>query len=247
MKPTIIKYCYAGVIALCLSSSPLQAEELSPFYAKFDVQVAGFNLGQGVHTLSCKDQLCTLKSSAKPSGFIRNFFKDELYETSVFKQSDETIEWLSYQKRDVKYKNGEVREKTQTLRKTDDGIVSVETKQSFPYSDAAFDPMLISYAVQWLRLNQKPQADFQKLVLQTDDQQLPINFLEFATSIKLGLDFSDQALAGEKYRLETNNIEVELWILEELNWFPAKIKIFRKDKNRTIVLNLSKEPLIESN
>lgn len=233
-------------MGMLFGSSNTQAQTLNDFTAHFTVQVASFNIGQGSHTFKCIEQHCTLNSSAKPSGFIRNFFKDELYETAVLTQTDSQLLWQSYQKKDIRYKGDKVSERIKTLKKTDSAIVYTETEQSFPLQSSAFDQMSIAYAIQWLRLNNASKSEFDKLVLQTDKGQFPIHFKDFAKATTLGLDFAKSPLKTERFVLTTDKINVELWCLADYDWFPAKIKIYNKDKDRTITLQLAKAPLITS-
>lgn len=218
------------------------AENLQNFSATFHVQVASFNIGQGTHTLNCKADNCVLKSSAKPSGFIRNFFKDELYETSNLKQTADGLIWLNYTKRDVKYKNDQVFETLTRLEKQPENIVYLEKNKHFPLIEQAFDPMSIAYALQWLRLNTQPQPEFEKLKLQTAKQQSKIDFKEFAKTTSLGFDFANHPLETEFYRFATADNEVSVWLLKKYQWFPGKIQIVKKDKDRKITLNLAKQP-----
>lgn len=234
-------YCVVFIVLSVLSTT-VSAKNLEDFSARFNVQVAGFNLGQGTHKMTCIEGKCTLKSAARPSGFIRNFFKDELYETSQFIQNKQSIQWLSYRKREVKFKRGEQRETNMTLKVVEDNILLLETDKQFPKQDFVYDPMSIAYVMQWLRLNNQPRILFDGLILQTEKQQLPIHFTEFAQPISKGFDFAEQTLTGEKYRFQSDKIDVELWLVKRFNWFPAKINITRKDKNRTITLNLASPP-----
>jgi len=232
-------------IGVQLASPNTYALTLNDFTAHFTVQVASFNIGQGTHTFKCVEQNCTLKSYAKPSGFIRNFFKDELYETTELTQTDSQLLWQSYQRKDVRYKGSKVSERVKTLEKTDQAIIYTEKQQSFPLNHSAFDQMSIAYVIQWLRLNNAPRDKFNKLILQTEKGQFPINFTEFGQATTLGLAFANSTLKAEKFVLQTDKINVELWCLAEYDWFPAKIKIYNKDKDRTITLELAKAPRLE--
>ena len=228
-----------------LVSANANAQSLKNFSAEFNVQVASFNIGQGTHSFECINQNCTLKSSAKPSGFIRNFFKDELYETAELIQTDSELTWQSYQKKDIRYKGDKVSERIKTLKKTENAIVFVEKNQTFPLKQSVFDQMSIAYAIQWLRINKAPKSEFDKLILQTHKGQSKVSFSDFSKPTALGFDFANSTLKAEKFSLNTDKVKVELWCLADYNWFPAKIKIYNKDKDRTITLNLAKKPLIE--
>lgn len=218
------------------------AQSLPDFQASFVIQVASFNLGIGTHEMHCLDNQCTLKSAAKPSGFITNFFKDEMYETSQFRQTENGLRLHYYQKAEVKYKGERSETKLTTLEVKDSEILSLEKNLRFAATGEEFDPMTLAYAIQWLKVNQRPAADFQKLKLQTNKQQSPLEFTSFAQIQRLRLDFANAPMQAEFYAIDTPRSAIQLWLVEELNWFPAKIEIFNKERNRTIILTLSKTP-----
>lgn len=224
----------------------VKSAELTNFNAEFHVKVAGFNLGTGTHKFNCQQHICTLESSAKPSGFVRNFFKDELYETSVLLQTENHLQWQSYTKREVKYKNDQPQDKWSSLKVDNNQIVYSEKNQQFPLSEIAFDPTSIAYAFQWYRLNDKTKDDFEHIKLQTFKEQVPIRLQDFAQTTKLAVDFATQPLTAEHYQFETEEYKAQVWLLKDYRWFPGKIQILNKSKDRVIILNLAKAPSFQN-
>jgi len=232
-----------GLIAFSsFASMPTYAANLNDFKAQYFVEVGSFSLGKGSHQFRCESNQCTLTSSAKPSGFIRNFFKDELYETVQIQQTDDQFEWMGYQRKDIKYKNSEAREKVKTFKRADGEILFVEKDKIFPDGKYVYDPLSISYAIQWLKLNQKPESEFKQLQLQTDKQQDDISLIAYAKAGKIDLDFASKKLDSEEFSLDSKEYKINLWLLKDYAWFPGKIEIYDKRKDRTIKLILANAP-----
>lgn len=220
------------------------AQKLPEFTAVYKVNVAGFNIGTGTHHFSCQAIHCTLKSNAKPSGFIRNFFKDELYETAKIRQTEDSFLWQSYLKREIKYKGDEVREKITEIQRQKGQIVYPDKNRIFADSAYAFDPMSIAYAIQWLNLNQYPKSQYDKLKLQTHKLQSVINFQDFKINTQLSLDFGKSKFSSQVFKLQTANYGIRLWLLKDFDWLPGKIEIYNKNKARTITLELARPPVM---
>ena len=152
-----------AVVFLCLSlTQPLYAAKLPNFNAVFDVEAAGLTLGQAKHSMQCKDSICTLKSDAKPSGLAAVFFKDSSHETITLHQTENTLNWQSYHKLGISYKNDIAKEKATNLKLVteENKVVYPEKNREWPMQPQLFDVMSIAYAIQHAQLNNLPMNNF---------------------------------------------------------------------------------------
>jgi len=236
---------YLSTLFLLLSSfnAPAQAQALKNFSAQFEVEALGMTLGLAKHTFSCQSSNCTLTSSAKPSGFAAMLSSDSSTETIKLKQTDGTVQWLSYHKVGLTEKNGKPVTKEVSL-KLDNAKNKIfffknqRKKREWPAKERVFDSISLGYAMQHAKLNNRQLDDF---VLQDSNFQDKLNLQHPEKKTTIKTSFSDRALQASKYSFTSEHVEIELWLLPKYNFFPGKIRIVNQH-DKTITLSLAEPP-----
>ncbi len=215
-------------------------QPLKNFNAIFDVYVFGFDIGDANHKLACNNSLCQLTSEAIPTKWARRWVNEEMLETIQLDQSNNNIMLLEYKQLITRHKNNETTKKTVTLRRDieNNQIKFIEEQKIFAAPLHAFDMISITYAIQYLVKNQQPISD---LFLQDKDYQRKITFSESFKKDKISLNFAE-LIPTLHFAFSNEEVDAELWLIPELNYFPGKIKVHNKEKNRTVTLRLQNKP-----
>ena len=219
---------------------PAHATDLPNFKAVFDVEALGFTLGQAKQRFVCKDHNCTLTSDAKPSGLAAAFFKDSSHETVKFTQKDNQLNWLSYHKLGISYKDNKAKEKNLNLiYQPETGMINCpEKNRQWLKTGKTFDSVSIAYAIQHAVINKQPVNNF---TLQDSNFQDTLMHENTDKQAYVDLEFSDDPLDAVKYTFSSQHVNIELWLLPKYNYFPGKIRILNKDE-KTITLSLAEPP-----
>lgn len=219
------------------------AVPLPNFTSSYHVNAFGVDLGKAQQTFSCEQENCTLVSSAKPSGLAALLFSDSSIETIKLKQTEDNLIWLSYHKLGISKKNGkEVQKHTTMVRdEANNQIHFIEKNRTWPIQINTFDIMSISYAIQYFKLNNRPLKDLE-LHIQDSNFQEPLQFKIIDQPDELNLKFSYTPLKTLKYTFESKQSRIELWLLPNKQYFPAKIRLINKKEDKTITLNLAELP-----
>jgi hypothetical protein len=96
----------------------------------------------------------------------------------------------------------------------------------------------MAYGIQYQVINQRP---IDNIYLQDDKIQQKITFSTINESDEIDLPF-EEAVQTKLFAFHNGKIEAELWLLPELNYFPARIVILNKDEDRKIELELNHKP-----
>ncbi len=231
------------VVFTGLYYSNTQAALLSDFKARYDVNAFGVDLGQADHQFYCQGTQCTLTSYAKPSGFAALFFSDSATETIQLQQTPEQLTWLSYHKLGTHKKNGKTVQKHTTLQREQDKnqVTLVEKQRTWSNPEHLFDILSLPYAIQYFKLNHH-SLDRLKLYIQDSNFQEKLTFQTIDQPDTLTMKFSTRPLNALKYVFDSQQFKMELWLLPQYQYFPAKVRLINKKEDKLITLNLVEPP-----
>jgi hypothetical protein len=217
-----------------------QAAQIPSFKATFDIWVLGFKIGQAHQEMNCQNGDCHLSSEAIPPAWAKAFINESAIEKIQLKQSDEDFKWLEYKKFLTREYDDRTEKKTYTLiRREDlDKVEYVEDKKFWPNQKQIYDVISMAYGIQYQVINQRP---IDNIYLQDDKIQQKITFSTINESDEIDLPF-EEAVQTKLFAFHNGKIEAELWLLPELNYFPARIVILNKDEDRKIELELNHKP-----
>ena len=224
-------------------SSVTNAQKIPDFSAKFDVEAFGMKLGQAKQELTCKNELCTLTSHAKPSGLAAMLSSDSSKETIKLKQTKTKLTWLNYHKVGKSEKNGETVKKYRTLKlnpeaKQINSFKNKRFKKSWPSQNNLFDSVSFAYGIQFAVLNKQPIEQF---FLQDISFQDPLKLVSKEQGQNLELPFKSDFKNAVKYNFKSEHAKITLWLLPTYLYFPSKIQIIN-DNDKTITLFLAEPP-----
>ncbi len=229
-------------IILLFTSTSIFAGTLPQFKASFYVEVMGFTLGQAKHNLTCSKkntltQTCNLISTAEPSRFMRRFINESSVEKITFEQNSSNFYWLKYQKELTRRYSDRTEIKTTTLIRDEINqlIIFEEQQKQWRNKTNVFDEISIVYAIQHAMLNNLPLNNF---YLQRDKDQTAVNIEINHKTRHIDLPFAS-FLKTTVVTFKNNNMEGTIWLLNNYNYFPAKIAIHNKENNKTITLELN--------
>ncbi|MGM0540944.1 MAG: DUF3108 domain-containing protein [Pseudomonadota bacterium] len=227
-----------SVTLFTLFSTISSAATLPNFSAVYNVNAFGVDLGKARQTFSCQNGDCTLISVAKPSGLAALFFKDSSIETIKLTQTDDELKWLSYHKLGISVKDGKETQKHTTLTRDEahQKIWHSEKQKSWPLQANIYDLMSVAYAIQYNKLNNRPLTG---LYVQDSNFQDKLTLTSGGKAEALQFDFTKELIDTQRYSFESHNSTIELWLLPNHNYFPGKIRVTHKDKDRAITLNLA--------
>ena len=237
-----LSHLLTAVLLTGYASAGLTAT-IPSFQSSYKVNAFGTNLGIAKNSFSCKGENCTLVSSAKPSGFAALFFKDSSIETIKLKQSNDSIQWLSYHKLGISEKDGKQTKKHTTiaLDEANKQIHATEKKRSWAAQSQLFDVMSIPYALQYYKLNKQPISKLNLYIQDNNFQEkLKITAVDQSDTIEFG--FAEDDVKALKYTLDSNNYQIDLWLLPKTRFFPGKIRVINKHEDKTITLILAEPP-----
>ncbi len=213
---------------------------LKSFNAVFDVHVFGFNIGDTVHKMQCKDDICNLSSQAIPSRWARGLVNEEVKETIKLDQSNNDLRLLEYKRVLTRNRDGQTTQRTFTVqRDLKNNLFHVAEKQkTFDAPPHAFDMISISYAIQYLVLNNMP---LNSLFLQDRKSQEKVVFSEEFIKDEINLRFAEY-IATKRFSFSNDKVIATLWLIPELNYFPGQIRVYNKEKQRAVTLKLQSKP-----
>lgn len=221
-----------------LFSTTSSAATLPNFSAVYNVNAFGVDLGKARQTFNCQNGECTLISIAKPSGLAALFFKDSSVETIKLSQTNDELKWLSYHKLGISEKEGKETQKQTTLTRdeTHQKIWHTEKQKAWPIQANIYDLMSITYAIQYNKLNNRPLTN---LYVQDSNFQDKLTLTSADKAEALKFEFAKELIDTQRYTFESHNSTIELWLLPNHSYFPGKIRVTHKDKDRAITLNLA--------
>jgi len=221
------------------------ANTLPNFKTSYYVNAFGVELGKATHQFQCQQENCTLISRAKPSGIAAMFFSDSSIETSQLKQTNDHLTWLSYHKIGTHKKEGKAIKKHTTMKRDEasNQVIFIEKNRTWPIQENTFDIMSLAYAIQYFKLNNRPLETL-KLHIQDSNFQEKLTFKTVKQTDPLKFKFSNKHFKAVKYAFESQQFKIELWLLEDYQYFPSKIRLINKKEDKTITLNLAELPKI---
>ncbi len=224
------------------------ASPLVNFKATFDVDAFGFTIGSAKQKLNCKPsdkknrqvQTCTLTNIAKPPGWVERFINESVIETIVLEQSEQALEWVSYQKELTRRYDDRTEHKTITFKKDTvlNQIIFVEKEKTWPLQtdtkQYVYDEISIVYAIQHAVLNKNPLTNF---YIQGNKEQQKLSIYIDKQNEIIDLPFDDY-LNTTLIRFKNANIDAKVWLLNDYQFFPGRIEIENKKTDKTITLEL---------
>ncbi|BBP43388.1 DUF3108 domain-containing protein [Thiosulfativibrio zosterae] len=230
-------------VVLLLMTDTVQAVTLKDFKATFDVRVLGFNVGEATQTLSCDqdDHQCNLVSEAIPPSWARRFINEESIEKIQLSMSEEQFKLLEYKKLLTRHYDDKTEHKTYTiqLETQPKQLRYLEGDKTWPAEPLAFDVISLAYAIQYQVLNKRPLEGF---YLQDEKQQTLIELKKTFIEDDIEPDFVDDAISALRFEFSNAKIEAKLWLVPQYGYFPGRIEILNKEKDRRIVLEINKAP-----
>jgi len=227
-----------NIIIFCLLAMPSYAQPLTDFNAVFDVDVYGFTVGKATQKFNCNNQTktCLLTSVAKAPSWAKRFINESAIEKTTFHQTDTQLEWLEYHKSLTRRYDDRTEHKTITLKKQPlkNQITFVEQQKHWAIQDKVFDEISISYAIQHAILNNQPLKGF---FLQGDKQQQALTIYVDETDEIIDLPF-EEYLNTTLIVFKNANIDAQVWLLNDHNYFPGRIEITNRKTDKTITLEL---------
>lgn len=221
----------------------LSAATLPEFDATFEVHAFDIMFGISKQSFRCHNQDCTLKATASPSGLASFFVSESTYEEIQFKQTANTLKWLSYSKKAGDDLNDLENIKTVTLKRSTDQteILYLEREKRWDNQSNLFDVASIAYAIQYYKLNSLPIEGFH---LQDTSGQDALTISQIKPSQELELSDQETTLKAEQYQFKTSKAEVKIWLLPTYQYFPGRVDVYNIAKDRTITLLLQQPPKI---
>ncbi|HHS99653.1 MAG TPA: DUF3108 domain-containing protein [Thiomicrospira sp.] len=233
------------VLALLITLLPLKliAAPLPEFDATFEVHAFDIMFGTSKQSFRCQKQDCTLKATASPSGLASFFVSESTYEEIAFKQTADSLQWLSYSKKSGDDLTDLENVKTITLKRSANGteVIYPEKEKRWDNQTNLYDVASIAYAIQYYKLNSLPIKGF---YLQDTHGQDAITITQTNTSQELELADLETTLKAEQYQFKTRKAEVKIWLLPEYQYFPGRVDVYNIEKDRTITLLLEQPPKI---
>lgn len=229
------------VLFLCpwLILTGAQASSLpANFKADFSVHVLGFNIGTINHEMRCEHQNCTLTNDASPPSWAQRFINESSFETIRLQVKGANLEWLSYHKALTRRYSNETKLIDTHLTLEGDRIVYPEKQREWPSAPYVFDMISLGYALQFYALQHEQMPPF---VLQDDRQQQALTFTTQNKPSRTHLNYKSNVNA-RLYEWNTDDFDVKIWLIDELNHFPGRIEIFNKREDRRIRLSLEQPP-----
>ncbi len=230
--------CWAWLSSLLLVSA-VRAAPLPDFRAEYDVQALGMALGTSAQHFHCQaDSTCTLTARTQPQGLARLFTQEHFFEQSTLQQRTTTLYWQAYRKQKF---DGDRLIKTVTLvRQPDGSVLFQEKKRRYPPQSHLFDILTLPLYLSWCQLNAQPVPD--DLYLQDNNWQDPIHWTEKAVADTVVLVDDDREVDALRYQGDLPHARITLWLVPAFNYLPGQVEVYNKEKKKTIVLQLRKEP-----
>lgn len=222
---------------LLFSLNSVQAS-LPSFSANFDVSVYGITVGEAKHRLTCHNPVCELSSEAKPPRWAKRFINEETEESSQLSFSNNRIQLLKYTKKLTRHLEDETQIKTTILQRDNGSFKLINSDKQWQAKPLAFDIISLPYALQFLVKNQR---SLDQLYLQDDKGASKINFTRTHVSDEIDLPYEDE-ISVKRFEFSNDKISAKIWLLPQTNYFPARIEVFNKEQDRTIVLELNQQP-----
>ncbi|KUJ72172.1 DUF3108 domain-containing protein [Thiomicrospira sp. WB1] len=242
-----------GKALACLVLCPLlllltpasHAQPWPNFSATFDVKVMGFTVGQAHHAFYCVQNDCHLTSTAAPSSWAKAFINEETVDKIdlTYHPPSELTWQRSVQQLTRFYDDRVHRRQTEIVRQTATSeIVSPDKNKSFPSHPHAYDQISLAYALGfYARRHQQADHPLPEFALQRDKAQTPIHINQAFQPRTLDLPFSDD-VTTLYFSLLSDKIRIELWLMPQKAYFPAKVRVEKAEQGRTIELMLNKPP-----
>jgi hypothetical protein len=227
------------LFCLMLPALTTQAHTLpANFDANFAVYVLGFNIGTIKQQMRCHQQDCTLTNDASPPDWAKRFINESSFETIRLQLDGQNLTWLSYHKALTRRYDNETKQIDTHLIAQADQVVYPEKALTWPKPAHLFDMVSLAYALQFYAQQSSTLPAF---VLQDDQRQQALNFTTQAKPSQTHLNYKSD-MNARLYEWNTDDFEVKVWLIEELNLFPGRIEVLNKREDRRIRLSLEQPP-----
>ncbi len=228
-------------LLLCLMFPWLttQAQTLpTSFDADFAVYVLGFNIGTIKQQMRCEHNNCTLTNDASPPDWAKRFINESSFETIRLQVEAQSLTWLSYHKALTRRYDDETKQINTHLLAEDNRVYYPEKDLAWPKPAYVFDMISLAYALQFYA---QLSSDLPAFVLQDEQRQQALNFTTQAKHTQTHLNYKSD-MNARLYEWNTDDFDVKVWLIEELNLFPGRIEVLNKREDRRIRLSLEQPP-----
>ena len=242
---TLFAYPFSVFILLAtalLCSKPAQAASINAFDAVYNVHALGMTLGVSKHRFRCEQTQCTLQAVSKPQGLAKLLINEQSEETIKLAQTQNTLRWLSYQKKYGPDLSNPSSLKTQTFYLSDqlpNQVYNPKRQKSWPVQPQLYDSISLAYAVQFNVLNKKPLNGF---FLQDRKRQEAIKFIASFYEVDLTLDNGQTYSKTPLFEFQSLEADIKVWLLTEYDFFPARVDVYNRKQNKTVTLLLQEPP-----
>lgn len=228
------------LVCLPIGVSHAQNWTLSSFEAEFAVRLMGFNVGKVTHSMQCANQQCQLVSVANPPNWAKRFINESSIETIQLQQDPQQLNWISYHK-DLtrRYSDRTVNIITDLIHNVESQHIEYPQKErQWPSQPYVYDMLSIVYALQFYS---QQNIALPALILQDEEKQQPVNFSVFNRRTDTHLQYKSH-VSARFYHWNTEDHEVKIWLIEELDLFPGRIEFHHKKVDRRVTLSLAAPP-----
>lgn len=218
----------------------IQAATIPDFNARFEVHAFGIKLGTSEQRFQCRNDACSLKALAAPSGLASWFVNEKTDETVELTQNNKHFTWQRYLKKsgpDLDHPKKTV----EFVRQTNGRVFYVEKERSWQAHSGVYDMVSIAYALQYRRLN---QLSLDGLYLQDTHDQEKLKITPLKSNTNLDLADPEATVHSETFTFETSKAKVKIWLIKTHQYFPGRIEVYNKEKDKTITLLLEELPEI---
>ena len=241
-KSKLLKYS-VSLVVLTLFQNIAFADVIPNFNAHFNVYAIGMKLGSSHHSLNCQNSDCTLKAISKPQGLAKLLLNESSEETIKLTQTNRDFIWESYEKHHGKDLNDPNKFKVDRffVNYQPPQILNPATKKSWPLQNQIYDSISLAYAIQFNVLNERPLNNF---YLQDRKRQEFLALKNAFSSTDLELDNGQKLQKAQLFEFETPRAKVKVWLLPSYPYFPGRVEVYNREKDKTLTLILQEPPKI---
>lgn len=230
---------YWAWLSSLLFAGIVQAAALPDFRAAYDVHALGMALGTSAQQFHCQPGgACTLTARTEPQGLARLFTSEHFLEQSTLTQTPHSLVWQRYRKQ--KFDGDRVVKTVTLVRQPDGSVLYIEKKRTYPEREHLFDMLTLPLYLAWLHQNNQPLPT--ELYLQDNNWQDRIHWQARAVPDTVVLSDDDREVKALRYEGDLPHARITLWLVPAFHHLPGRVEVVNKEKQKTIVLQLRKEP-----
>lgn len=240
IKTLVFQICF--IFTLLLNT---QAQAIE-FEAEYNIKAKGINIGTAKQTLKCEEQNCTLTSLAKAPKWAF-FINESSKETINLTLENNELIWQKYHKELTVKKSGKTNYHHYEFYRDSQNkkIISIQKNMEWDEQKYAFDMISIAHALSfYAKQTSQNKAPLPSFYLQEDNKQYPLEFTQIHKKTTTNLIYKSD-LSAYYYEWNSPEKQVKVWLVEELNMFPAHLELYDKKENNRLILQLKSHPKVK--